>query len=112
MNAQPFDPSAFDLTVRSLPHARSYVEIGALMVLRLCAPFARVSPSSRSLAASLLPHVQRVVERASFARGESREVASSSKPGTTYRVSAAGCSCPGFKYRGKCRHVDALRAQG
>jgi DNA polymerase/3'-5' exonuclease PolX len=41
-------------------------------------------------------------------------VPSSSGGGKTYTVDRSGdnyqCSCPGFSYRGKCRHVDEVRA--
>jgi hypothetical protein len=33
-----------------------------------------------------------------------------SKPGVTYQVNTEDntCSCPGFQFRGKCKHVDEL----
>jgi hypothetical protein len=42
------------------------------------------------------------------------DVPSSSAPGKSYRVSfgRAGhlqCTCPGFEYRGECRHVRDIR---
>jgi predicted nucleic acid-binding Zn finger protein len=26
--------------------------------------------------------------------------------GTKYYISESGCSCPGFTYRGKCKHME------
>ncbi len=37
-------------------------------------------------------------------------VESSSKPGTGHPVTASSCNCPGFTYRGTCRHVALVRA--
>jgi uncharacterized Zn finger protein len=39
-------------------------------------------------------------------------VESSSNPGTFYRVTSVDnkwqCTCPQFKYRGACKHIDAV----
>jgi hypothetical protein len=41
-------------------------------------------------------------------------IASSSKPGSHYTIDTAGgdvtCSCPGFEYRGQCRHARDVKA--
>ncbi len=37
-------------------------------------------------------------------------VESSSKPGTGHPVTASSCTCPGFTYRGTCRHVALVQA--
>lgn len=43
--------------------------------------------------------------------GEGRYlVESSSKPGTGHPVTASSCNCPGFAYRGTCRHVVLVQA--
>ena len=42
------------------------------------------------------------------------QIASSSQPGVAYQIAADGtdvtCSCPGFEYRGQCRHARDIKA--
>jgi len=43
--------------------------------------------------------------------GEGRYlVESQSKPGVGHPCTASSCNCPGFAYRGLCRHVKLVRA--
>ena len=41
-------------------------------------------------------------------------IASTSQPGVDYLITADGadvtCSCPGFEYRGQCRHARDVKA--
>lgn len=34
---------------------------------------------------------------------------SATKVGVSYTVTADGCTCPGFRFRGRCRHVQAVQ---
>jgi hypothetical protein len=46
-------------------------------------------------------------------RGQQYRVASSSNPGSHYTIDVDGgdvtCSCPGFEYRGQCRHARDVK---
>ena len=35
-------------------------------------------------------------------------IASKSRPGAWYQIHDGECSCPGFHYRGRCRHIAAV----
>ena len=37
-------------------------------------------------------------------------VASASEPGSWHEVRDGRCTCPGFAYRGRCRHLEAAQA--
>lgn len=43
--------------------------------------------------------------------GSTLLVASKSKAGEWYQITNATCSCPGFRYRGACRHVAAAQLE-
>lgn len=41
--------------------------------------------------------------------GEGALVSSKSEPGSWHKTTATTCDCLGFSYRGRCRHIAAVR---
>jgi len=67
------------------------------------APSSHSTAKTPATATTFKPRVRRL--------GEGRYlVESATKPGTGHPVTASSCNCPGFTYRGTCRHVALVRA--
>jgi hypothetical protein len=47
---------------------------------------------------------------ANFALANGAQLTKSSKGDVFYMTTPGGCSCPGFTYRGSCKHVTALKS--
>ena len=47
---------------------------------------------------------------ANFALANGAQLTKSSKGDVFYMTTPTACSCPGFAYRGSCRHITALRS--
>ena len=59
-------------------------------------------------------HSRRWRGRSRARRSNATAIASTSHPGVDYVITADGadvaCSCPGFEYRGQCRHARDVKA--
>jgi hypothetical protein len=49
---------------------------------------------------------------ANFALSNGAQLTKSSKGDVFYVTTPAACSCPGFTYRGSCKHMTALKSGG
>jgi hypothetical protein len=74
---------------------------------------ARVTAPGALDVASLRKALEGLLEALSGGSSNRYRIASTSQPGSVYEIVADGadvtCSCPGFEYRGQCRHAREVK---